>query len=518
MGAVIPTGALPSGTIRRVGPSLLLGLATRALEEPFPLERSTQRRERAAGTTSMAARALALALLLAAPAAADVELAQLFRDGAVLQRDVPVPVWGTAEPGEQVAVAIAGQTATATAGEDGRWRVALAPLAAGGPHELRANGALARDVLVGELWICSGQSNMEWPLAWASDAEREVMAAVQPNIRLFRVPRAYAEEPLAEIGPGRDIEDKPIEPGWTECTPETARMFSAVAYHFGRELAEALDVPVGLIHSSWGGTPAEAWITPERFAGDPALEASRARTDLAGPSLPGALYNGMIAPLVPCAFRGVIWYQGEANVGHTRAYRSLFPAMIESWREVWGRDDMPFLLVQLAAFLPHKSEPGESAWAELREAQALATSLPHVGMACAIDIGAADNIHPGNKREVGRRLALIARANVYGEADLEWSGPVFAEMTVDGDAARVRFDHAGGLAARDGEPRGFALAGEDRVWRWATAAIEGDEVVLRAEGIERPVAARYGWADNPDCNLRNGAELPAVPFRTDDWQ
>ena len=466
-------------------------------------------------------RTLATALLLAGPAAGDAELARLFGDGAVLQRGVPVPVWGTAEPGQHVTVSVGGRTASATAGEDGRWRAVLDPLEAGGPFELRANEAAARDVLVGEVWICSGQSNMEWPLAWASDARREIAAAALPRIRLFKVPRVSGEDPLLEITAGRDIEDKPLEPGWTACTPASATLFSAVGYHFGRELEATLDVPIGLIQSAWGGTPAEAWTTWPRFSTDPALEPSRMRFDLAGYSAPSVLYNGMIAPLVPCAFRGVIWYQGEANVPYASQYRALFRAMIESWREAWGRDDMPFLLVQLAAFLPRRSQPAESQWAELREAQAQALALEHVGMACTIDIGAPDNIHPGNKREVGRRLALIARASVYGEPGLVYSGPTFAGMSVEGSAVRVRFDHAEGLAASGDAARealrGFALAGEDRHWRWATAKIDGGEVVVRAQGVEHPVAVRYGWADNPDCNLRNGAELPAVPFRTDDW-
>jgi sialate O-acetylesterase len=459
-------------------------------------------------------RLLAALLLLGSPAAAEVQLGQLFRDGAVLQRGAPVPVWGTAAPGERVTVSLGDRSASAIAGADGRWRAVLEPLEAGGPFELHANEAVARDVLVGEVWICSGQSNMEWPLAWASKAQREIAAADHPRMRLFKVPRTIGEQPLSEIVAGRDIEDKPLAPGWAVCTPESAAMFSAVGYHFGRELGAALEVPIGLVQSAWGGTPAEAWTTASRFSTDPALEPSRMRTDLAGPGEPSVLFNGMIAPLVPCAFRGVIWYQGEANVKYAGQYAALFTALIESWREAWGREDMPFLLVQLAAFLPRQEQPVESPWAELREAQAQALALEHVGMACAIDIGAADDIHPRNKREVGRRLALIARANVYGEEGLVFSGPVFAAMSVEGADVRVRFDHAEGLAARGGEVRGFALAGADRKWRWAGAEIVGDEVVVRASGIDHPVAVRYAWADNPDCNLVNGAGLPAVPFQS----
>ena len=459
---------------------------------------------------------LALALL-ASVGLAEVELSPLFSDGAVLQRDRPLRIWGRAEPGERVDVRLStgplDVTGRAVAGDDGRWEVTLDRCGWGGPLELRA-GDQVREVWLGEVWICSGQSNMEWPLAWAGDPEREVAAASHPGLRLFKVPRRIADEPQADLADGTDIEGKPLAvAGWQACTPETARMFSAVGYHFGRELGGELNVPIGLIHCAWGGTPAEAWTTPARFASDPALAPSLAR-ELGGQNAHSVLYNGMLAPLERLSVAGVIWYQGEANASEPGQYRTLFPAMIESWREALGSDELPFLFVQLAAFMERRTEPTESAWAELREAQALALELPATGMAVAIDIGDAKDIHPKNKREVGRRLALLALRDVYGE-DRTAEGPTFAGMSVEGDQVRVRFEHASGLAASDGIVRGFAVAGEDGRFFWAEGRIDGATVVLRSPRVERPVHVRYGWADNPAATLVNGAGLPAVPFRTD---
>jgi sialate O-acetylesterase len=446
-----------------------------------------------------------------------LELSPLFSDGAVLQRGMPIRVFGAAEPGMQVDVTLAGQSVMALANGDGRWGVWLEPLEAGGPHELRANHLVVRDVLVGEVWICSGQSNMEWPLGWAADPEATVAAASDGQLRLFKVPRAAADEPRRTAAEGTDIENQPVESGWAPCAPDAARLFSAVGYHFGSELRTALDIPVGLIQCAWGGTAAEAWTEADAFSADPSLDASRLRIDLADHNRPSQLFNGMVAPLIPTAFRGVIWYQGEANAGYARDYRDLFPAMIRSWREAWARPELPFLFVQLAAFLPRHEQPTESAWAELREAQAMTLALSHTGMAVTIDIGNATDIHPKNKLDVGRRLARLARADVYREAGLVSCGPTFKEMTVGDGEVRVSFAHADGLASKGSEPTGFAVAGADRVWHWAAARIEGSDAVLSSKDVLEPVAARYAWADNPACNLYNGAGLPAVPFRTDDW-
>ncbi len=629
-----------------------------------------------------------------------LSLPALFSDHMVLQRDCRVPVWGTASTGAPITVSIAGRSVRAKAGPDGRWSVRLAPLAAGGPHELRVTAAdtlvVLHDVMVGEVWLASGQSNMEMTVdGWGKvlNFEAEVAAADQPDIRLFHVPNRVAYAPRLDL-PGVS---------WQRCSPATVREFSAVAYFFGRHLQRELHVPVGLVQATWGGTEVESWTRAgalqrfpefakplqavgERATGDtdawraefqrataawfaaipkgdrgsvatppwsdPAVDdrdwspmtlptgwenaghpdldgvvwfrrhvdvpASWSGRDLtlqlgriddvdttyfdgvavghdsvynrprvytvpgrlvtpgphviavrvydwigggglwgdaemmklaasasdsialAGPWLhrvsldlaelgprprdpddphqPGVLANGMIAPLAPYAIRGAIWYQGEANVARAEQYRELFPAMIRDWRAWWGQGPFPFLFVQLAGFLDPPKEPGESDWAELREAQAMALATPNTGMAVAIDIGDAKDIHPRNKQEVGRRLALVALDQVYGNGGVS-SGPRFRSMRVEGRSLRLRFDHtARGLKARTGAaPHGFAVAGEDKVFHWAEARIAGDEVELTCDAVQHPVAARYGWAANPECDLEGGTGLPASPFRTDRW-
>ena len=670
------------------------------------------------------------ALLLAASAAlvsgaraqeAKPFLHPLFTDNMVLQRGTADPVWGWATPGSAVVVRVAGKSAKATAGADGKWTARVGPLAAGGPYTLTVSGERAvtlKNVLVGDVWLCSGQSNMQFGVQNLADAKEEIARANHPKIRLFSVPLVTGDTPRALVSGS-----------WQVCTPETIQQgswggFSAVAYFFGRDLQKALGVPIGLIHSSWGGTPAEAWTSaealdrlpdfhpvitaqaqarqdPNGFAqrieawyakhdpgsapaaptpavstaasntaannaadggapapaahtwADPALDTSGWKTmrlptawersgapemavfdgvvwfrrefdlpaawagkDLTlhlGPiddrdttyvngraigglndyqalrdykipaadlkpgrnvlavrvldtggeggldgkpeqmrleapgapavSLAGAwlykigaplpagdpapspgggdqntptfLYNAMIAPLVPFGMKGAIWYQGEANVGRARQYQALLPAMIGDWRGRFG-GPFPYLIVQLANFLPAQPEPGESAWAELREAQArTARRVPRAGLAVAIDIGEAGDIHPKNKQEVGRRLALAAEAVAYGKP-VEDSGPIFVGMTVSGSAATLRFGHAaGGLVAKGGGPlKGFAVAGPDGRFVWADARIAGDTVVVSAPSVSAPADVRYAWADNPVCNLYNKAGLPAVPFRT----
>ncbi len=487
--------------------------------------------------------------------AAELKLPALISDNMVIQRDTKVPLWGTADPGERVTVTLGDQQRSAVADNRGRWRVELGPFPAGGPHRLTIATArskvVVKNVLVGEVWVCSGQSNMAFALRGALNAEWEIASATYPKIRLFMVERATADHPLSDVV-GQ----------WVECSPQTVPGFSAVAYFFGRELYTTLGVPVGLIESAWGGTPAEAWTSAETLAADPyfkpildrwaqitanypkALEQyqkkleqwkeqakqarargknppRRPRPPAGGPDdphRPSVLFNAMIAPLTPYAIRGAIWYQGESNASRAYQYRKLFPAMIQDWRRHWNRGDFPFLFVQLANFMQRKPEPSESAWAELREAQLMALSLPNTAMAVIIDIGEANDIHPKNKQGVGHRLALAARAIVYGE-DIEYSGPLFETMTIEGNKVRIRFSHVGGgLVAKGGGPlKGFAIAGVDRKFVWAQAKIEGDSVVVWSEKVPHPVAVRYAWADNPECNLYNKEGLPASPFRTDDW-
>lgn len=621
-----------------------------------------------------------------------LSLAHVFSDHGVLQRDRPLPVWGWAPPGATVAVALASQTRSTTAGADGRWSVTFDPLATdAGILQLTASSGeatvTASDLLVGEVWVCSGQSNMEWAPSWGvRDGPQEIAAAAGfPRIRLLNVAKTSTDTPAQDI-----------TTTWTVCSPATVAGFSAVGYFFGRELNRSLDVPVGLIASSWGGTPAQSWTSREALAASPTLTgyvkslddalaaypAAKARYDealknpppatkvddagwqkpdlvvaewkemtlpknwekaglnidgvvwfrrtidipatsagadlslglgpiddqdvtwwdgeqvgttaawneprtytvparlvtagrhiiavrvtdtghgggifgkpeqlvakpgagepipLAGPWqyrvaeelaakprppmgpgnawLPTGLRNGMITPLIPYAIRGAIWYQGESNAGQAWQYRTLFPAMIADWRAAWGQGDFPFLFVQLANFTAAAKDPGDSDWAELRDAQLFTLrSVPATGMAVAIDIGDAGNIHPANKQEVSRRLSLWALAGIQGTQAAS-SGPLYTGATVEDARIRVAFDHlGGGLVAKGGPLQRFAIAGADRTWVWADAVIDGDSVLVSSPQVAEPVAVRYAWANNPDgCNLYNKAGLPASPFRTDDW-
>jgi sialate O-acetylesterase len=510
---------------------------------------------------AVARRVVVLAALLAAycfatPARADVKVSPMFGDHMVLQQGIQVPVWGTTAPGEQVTVTVGPQKATATADASGKWAVKLPPLTAGGPFDVTVagkNNLTFRDVLVGEVWVCSGQSNMEWSVNASGNPEQERAAANYPAVRMFTVKKAVTGQPA-----------QTLEGSWAVCRPETVGNFSAVGYFFGRELHKSLNVPVGLVHTSWGGTPAESWTERSALEADadfrPILdrwnqqfekykqelpnhvsaalekwkpEAERADAQgrtipplvlpdpRSSPWRPTGLYNAMIAPVVPYGIKGAIWYQGESNAGRAYQYRKLLPAMIATWRKAWGQGDFPFYIVSLANFTPVKPEPGDSDWAELREAQAMtAVSDPNGGLAVTIDIGEANDIHPKNKQEVGRRLALVAVSRAYSKKNVAYSGPVFDSMTVDGERARLKFKHiAGGLTAKDGKLKGFAVAGEDRKWAWADAKIDGpDTVVVRSDKVSKPIAVRYAWANNPVCNLYNQAGLPAVPFRTDDWK
>ncbi len=638
----------------------------------------------------------ALALLASGAAAnADVKLASPFSDNMVLQREMPVPVWGKADPGEEVKVSFAGQSKGAKAGDDGKWSVKLDALKASKePAELKVDGKneiVLKNVLVGEVWVCSGQSNMEMSLRGVRNAQEEIANAKFPLIRALRVPNAATSS----------VQDS-FKGDWKICSPETAGGFTATGYFFARELTQRLDIPVGLLMTYWGGTPAEAWTPLETLESDPdfakyvagykkmaamsveernALNAEAekkarqkdsgnegakngwqkadagsdgwkpvasarrmedssdignidgavwfkkevelpaawakapltvelgviadtdnvyfngveigatgqnvenywkakrkyqipeglanagrntiavrvfnevnnggllgpasdmkiskegekqtvalsgewlakiekslkaARPNSVRPHCAGAyLYNAMIAPLIPYAIRGAIWYQGEANAGDGYGYRKLFPAMIKSWRENWQQGDFPFYFVQLANFMARKDQPGDSAWAELREAQTMTLALPNTGMAVIIDIGEAEDIHPKNKQDVGKRLALSALAQTYGEK-IEFLGPFYKSMKVEDGKIRLSFDHIGsGLEAKGGKLSGFAICGEDKKFVWAEAQIDGNEIVVSSANVKEPVAVRYAWADNPDCSLCNKEGIPASPFRTD---
>ncbi|PYJ85843.1 MAG: sialate O-acetylesterase [Verrucomicrobia bacterium] len=494
---------------------------------------------------------LRLILVCAAfTARADVKLAGLFSDNMVLQRRMRAPVWGWADEGEKVTVTFRGASVSATA-KGGKWIVKLPGQNAGGPDRLIVEGKNKielKNILVGEVWICSGQSNMEFPLSRSFDSEKDIASSAQPNLRLFTVPKLKANEPVNNV-----------MAGWQECNPDTVKNFSAVAYYFGRDLRQARGVPVGLIHTSWGGSPAEVWMSEKVLAGNPDYEKAilgdyqtalknyqvasekfeeellsskveGKNTERKPPSpppwKPAELYNGMIAPLIPYAIKGAIWYQGESNAGRAWQYRALFPDLIRNWRRDWGESDFPFLAVQLAPWDRNKKRsvdqitatPGDSDWAELREAQLLATKvLPKVGLAAITDVGDKDDIHPTKKEPVGARLARLARNIAYGEK-VECYGPRYRQMQIKADKIIVNFDHlSGGLEARGGRLRGFAICGADRKFVWANAEIDGGRVVVSSPQVEKPVAVRYGWADYPVVNLFNREGLPALPFRTDDF-
>ncbi len=448
--------------------------------------------------------------LLVSTARADVRPNALFSDNAVLQRDKAVPVWGTADPNEAVTVTFNGQAKTATAGADGAWMVNLDPLKAGGPFEMTLAGkntVTLKDVLVGEVWICSGQSNMEMGLPMLGNPA-EIAGANFPNIRLYTVRRNASLSP--QTLPART---------WKPTTPETISAegtwtgFSAAAYYFGREIHQKLGVPVGLIESAWGGTYAEPWTSRAALAGAPEFQAlvNGPLPKSVGATTPGALYNGMIAPLLPYAMRGVIWYQGESNaLLYERAiqYRQLMPLLIADWRKNWGGQDFPFLFVQIA--------PYRDMVPEIREAQFLTLKKsPNTALVVTTDAGDANDIHPKQKQPVGERLALAARALAYGEK-IEYSGPLYDSMQVAGNRATVNFSHIGsGLDAKDGPLKGFTIAGEDKKFVPAMAVIQGKTVVLSSDAVAKPVAVRYGWATVPDVNLINKEGLPASPFRTD---
>ena len=634
--------------------------------------------------------ALAFAVIAATPAQAVVRLPKLVTDHMVLQRDTPLPLWGWAGTGEKVSVTFRNKTYTVTPGVNGKWIITLLPQAAGGPFELVVKGRntiTLRDVLVGDVWLASGQSNMEWALANAQNGPAEAAAANFPQIRLLNVPNNTAYRPLSDVG----------GIGWQLCTPGTAAEFSAVAYFFGRELHRRYHIPVGLIASEWGGTPAESWTSaagleafPEflgqlekaersdydaRYAAwlktsavvveghrpgqqawfDPAYNASawatiplprlweeteelrdydgivwfrkefiltreQTRQDLTlqlpavddadstwvngtlvgstvgynvlrrytvpaaalrpgrnvvavrvvdtgggggiwgkpeelraevggqtlpltGPwqyrlavdattmlrnpfpggenTVPSTLYNAMIAPLVPYALKGVIWYQGESNADRAAQYCHLFPALITDWRRQWQQPKLPFLFVQLASYQQDQPQPANYPWADLREAQAKTLALPGTGMAVTIDIGDSLDIHPRNKLDVGKRLALQARRVAYADNTVVASGPTFSKMAIEGSRVRLTFQSMGGglVLKNPGGPilKSFAIAGADQKFVWAQGKLEGNTLVLSSPEVPKPVAVRYAWSNSPFANLYNQNGLPAAPFRTDSW-
>ncbi len=486
--------------------------------------------------------------------AAGFRLAAPISDHMVLQREKPVAVWGWADAGESVTVAFASQSKTATADADGKWMLKLDALKASAePRTLVVSGKEGhklevKDVLVGEVWLGSGQSNMAMNVQSSNNFAAEKVAANFPLIRHYQESSGPSELPLPE-GKGT----------WKACTPDNVGGFSAVLYFFGREIHKEVGVPVGLVNTSVGGTPIESWVSAETQSSDPETKAifdgqlkayqdfdavkatalyekqmaawklavgkaKAAKTELPRKPNdpiamrkfkggPAALFNGKVANLAPYTLRGMLWYQGEGNAGNPGVYEKQLSQLVTSWRTLWS-DEVPFAWVQL----PNYRDSDSESWPRIRESMMKVLALPKTGMAITLDIGDPKDIHPKNKQDVGLRLSYWALDSVYGRKVAATSGPLPAGSKVEGSAIRVSLKHAAGLKTRDGTaPRGFRIAGADKVWKPASARIEGNEVIISSPEVAAPVAARYAWAENPDCNLVNGAGLPSTSFRTDDW-
>ncbi len=502
---------------------------------------------------------LAPLLLLSFSAEAELKLPAIISDNMVLQQKRANPIWGWDTPGTKVTVTLGGQSKTATAGDDGKWTVNLNAIDASyDPHTMVVEGTSKKEltnILVGEVWMCSGQSNMGMTVAGDWKVQVESLASNHPNLRLISVPRVGTQE-LQDDFNGK----------WEGANPDNCKSFSAVGFFYGRYLHEILDVPVGLINNAWGGSAAEAWVRRDSLEKDPrfaglieswvrreavlqsdaekekyeaaviawetkAKEAKAAGkpvprrpnspdNQLKGNSRPGNIFAGVVHPTLGYGMKGVIWYQGESNASRAHEYRYLFPYMIEQWRAEWNQGDFPFYWVQLADFRSEVEQPGDSQWAELREAQTMAMSLPNTGEAVIIDLGEANDIHPKNKYDVAARLVRWALAEDYGFGNIAPQSPLYREISVEGSKATLTFDHvSAGLRTVDvNEVHGFAICGEDLKWVWADAKITGkDTIDVWSDAVAAPVAVRYAWAENPVCNVYSKDGLPLTPFRTDDF-
>ncbi len=488
------------------------------------------------------------------PLHADIRLPALIDHHMVVQRNAEYPVWGWADPGEKVTVRFNGRQGSAVTGPDSLWKITLAPMKAGGPHEMRIEGRnriTLYNILVGDVWVCSGQSNMEWPVKYSANPQEEIWNGAHPKIRLFEAKKAGRSDPKTDC-----------QGQWQECTPQTVGEFSGVGYYFARTLKDSLDIPIGMIQAAWGGTNIHTWTSRAALEAnsdvryilegwEPVIDGKPREMELHYDAVagwfeycfvqmsrrqpygnipeapkgfdralwaPGWLYNAMIAPIAQYPTAGAVWLQGEGDAGRAHVYRTLLRTLIGDWRNQWNQPEMPVIVVQLANVHNPHPEPRESAWAELREAQYLATKLPKVGMAVTHDIGQAEDVHYKNKQEAGRRAALAALHSAYGRSIVH-SGPIYKSMRAEGKRISLSFGHiGGGLVARAGEPlTGFAIAGEDRKFVWAEARIEGDDIIVWSDKIDEPIAVRYAWDDNPVCTLYNAEGLPAASFRTDDW-
>ncbi|QDU29928.1 hypothetical protein ETAA8_50450 [Anatilimnocola aggregata] len=495
----------------------------------------------------LVALATVAATIGAQSAQAEIKLPKLFGDHMVLQRETEANLWGWAAPNEEVRITLGEATASAKADADGKWMTKIKTPQAGGPHELKFKGTneiTLKDVYSGEVWIASGQSNMEWTVAASANPQEEAKNGSHPLIRMIKVQKVPAEKPVDDIpvDPGT-VKTTPTS-GWAVAAPETVPSFSACGYFFARHLAQELKVPVGIINTSWGGTICEAWTSKEALAEVPSLKymadrqvvVTDARPDpkdstktlpaSKNPNQPTVLFNGMLSPVIPFTIAGAIWYQGESNVGRADEYRTLFPTMIKDWRTRFGQGDFPFLFVQLAPYkydgkvMDANNYDGSNKLAELWDSQLKTLSLSkNTGMCVTTDITNIADIHPKNKQDVGKRLALWALANTYGKKDLVYSGPLYDSHEIEGNKIRVKFKSVGGgLTAKDEKPLTFfQIAGEDQKFVPAQAKIEGDTVVVSSESVPKPAAVRFCWVAIAEPNFANKAGLPASPFRTDDW-
>jgi len=488
---------------------------------------------------------IGIILMSISSAGADVRFAGIFGDGMVLQRDKPLTIWGFADAGEEVTVKLGEQSKKATPRDGGRWGVTFDALPAARGLTLSAAGkntVSLKDISVGEVWLCSGQSNMQFAVDASAGGAAAVAAANDPDIRIVKINNATPFDPAPDVA----------TTGWSPVTPQSVAKFSAVGYYFAVAIktgtGDLKDVPIGLINASQGWTPAEAWMSRESLTADPemkrdildkwdmlravypkSLADAKKRVDAGEQNVPqpfdpsfmhrpAAMWNGDIAPLAGLSMRGIIWYQGETNDSRAEQYRRLFPLMVKDWRRHFGQDDLPFLFVELAPVLRPLPDAGDSEWAELRESQRFALKLKNVAMAQTGDIGWTFDVHPLNKHTVGQRLAQAALATVYGVSNLPYSGPIYRSHEIIGKEIKIDFDHAhGDLYFKGGSPEGFQIAGADKKWKWARARIEGANVFISHNDIPEPVAARYAWSNYPLANFFNGADLPASCFRTDDW-
>ena len=480
--------------------------------------------------------------LAQADEATKLQLPNIFSTHMVVQRDRENPIWGKAAANSDVSITTGDRKMDCKADENGMWRSTLPKLAAGGPYKIQVTCGSEKielvDVLAGEVWICSGQSNMQWNVGNSEDFELEQLAANHPNIRMINFPNVGTQEMVW-------THDK----SWLRCNSETVKGYSAVGYFFARQLQDTLDVPIGMINNAWGGSSVEAWIDQDTLAADGRFDKLVQRWDasekqveelasqsklnekqqreqkqlqqrMSGNARPGNIYHGVLESHIGFGIKGAIWYQGESNANRAYQYRDLFPLMISQWREKWGEGDFPFYWVQLADYRTETDEPVDSDWAELREAQTMTLDkLAHVGEAVIIDLGEGKDIHPRNKVEVGRRLARLALKNDYGY-NIAANAPRFASINVDGNTAVLTFNHVDGKwrPFDTATPHAFTIAGKDKKFYPAVAKIEDDNTIrVSSESVENPVAVRYAWADNPVVNLFNSHDLPLTPFRTDEW-